>query len=97
MNKLIFGFAYFVLIAFVDFRIITPLILHEDACHYHNTYTPLWVEWLYINGASNGHPDGSITHLVLLILVSWFLAHKTSDRIVRFIEGLPPKWPFQKL
>lgn len=46
-------------IGYLDFEVITPLILPEDYCYYHTHEIPWWVELFYMSPANNGHPYGS--------------------------------------
>ena len=73
----IFSLVYVMAISYIDFKIITPVVLPEDYCYYHTHEIPLWVELLYMNGASGGHPDGSLIHFFLLIILSVFLGMRT--------------------
>jgi hypothetical protein len=77
---LLFSVVYLFVLGFLDIAIITPLILPEDYCYYHFHDTPWWVEFFYMNPASNGHPDGSFFHLVFLLSISAILGFFTAKR-----------------
>ncbi len=87
MNKkisiIIFSIIYFVLIYYLDFYIISPLILPADNCYYHTHNIPFWVELLYMSAGSNGHPDGSMLHFILLIIISLFLGRITNRILIK--------------
>lgn len=68
-------------IGYLDFIIITPLILPEDYCYYHTHEIPWWVELFYMTPANNDHPEGSFFHLVVLLIISIFLGYKLSKTI----------------
>lgn len=70
---ILYSVLIFIILLFIDFRIITPLILPEDHCYYHFHETPFLVNLLYINGSSNGHPEWSFTHIILLVFISIFI------------------------
>ncbi len=74
-------FVIFCLLFYIDFNIISPLILPKDLCYYHLHDTPLWVEVLYMNCSSNEHPEWSIIHIILLLILSIFLGDKIKKRI----------------
>ena len=80
------GIFYIIFIGYIDFEIITPMILPEDHCYYHTHPTPYWVEFLYMSGGSNGHPDGSIIHFLMVIALGAFLGHLTV-RMIR-LKGM---------
>ncbi|MFK7783883.1 MAG: hypothetical protein AB8B56_02145 [Crocinitomicaceae bacterium] len=69
------GISFIILIGYIDFEIISPMILPEDHCYYHTHPTPYWVELLYMSGGSNGHPDGSIFHFLIVIVLGAILGH----------------------
>ena len=75
------GIIYIFVIGYIDLEIITPFILPEDPCYYHTHETPFWVEFLYMGFASNGHPDGSLKHLLLLVVVGIILGHITVKKM----------------
>ncbi len=66
------------------------MILPEDHCYYHTHPTPYWVEFLYMSGGSNGHPDGSIIHFLMVIVVGAILGHLTI-RAIRLNLGSDKK------
>ena len=74
---IISSIAYLFIIGFIDFEIISPFILPEDKCYYHTHKTPLWVEILYMGEGSNGHPFVTLTHLVILLIISLGLGYIT--------------------
>ncbi|MDG1330946.1 MAG: hypothetical protein P8P74_01345 [Crocinitomicaceae bacterium] len=69
------GIFCIILFGYIDFEVITPMILPADLCYYHTHPTPYWVELLYMNGGSNGHPEGNFTHLFLIIALGAILGH----------------------
>jgi len=75
------GIVYILVLGYIDFEIITPLVLPQDPCYYHTHETPVWVEVLYMGIGSNGHPDGSIKHLILIVILSMTLGHFTVKMI----------------
>lgn len=84
---IILSIIYFVTIYYLDFYVISPLILPADYCYYHTHETPFWVELLYMNAGSNGHPDGSMLHFVLLIIISLFLGKITGKIIIKICKN----------
>ena len=76
----------FFILLYLDFGIISPLILPEDPCHYHFNETPFWVEFLYMNGGSNGHPEWSFSHIIILLSISLFLGFKSNGLIKKFFS-----------
>lgn len=81
--SIIFGVIYYGIICYLDFYVISPLILPADYCYYHTHETPFWIELVYMNAVSNGHPDGSMLHFVFLIIISLFLGIKTT-KIIKY-------------
>lgn len=79
---IIFGIIYLFAIGYVDFEVLSALILPEDYCYYHVHEAPWWVDLFYLSGASNGHPDGSIFHFFLLFILSIFLGFVTSRALI---------------
>ena len=49
------------------------MILPDNHCYYHTHEIPLWVDLLYMNEGSNGHPEWTLFHIVLLISLSGYL------------------------
>lgn len=72
---------YILAIGYLDFEIITPAILPAEYCYYHFHAIPFWVDLFYMNGASNGHPEGSLVHYFLLILWSMILGINTKSHL----------------
>ena len=72
---------YLFFLGYIDFEIFTPKILPENPCYYHTHAVPTWVDFFYMNNFSNGHPDGSVKHFLLLLVFSMFLGHKTAKLI----------------
>lgn len=83
------GILFILLVWYVDFEIISPLILPEDHCYYHSHPTPYWVDFLYMSGGSNGHPDGSMIHFLLVAIIGATLGHLTI-RTIRLNLGSEP-------
>lgn len=79
-----FCLIYIIVIGYLDFEIISPLILHEDYCYYHNHDSPLWVDLFYLNG--DGHPDGTFLHLNLLILFCIILGYFTKRLFIGIVQ-----------
>ena len=77
ITALFCGIFCIILVWYVDFEIITPMILPTDPCYYHTYPTPLWVELLYMHGGSNGHPEGNLTHFLVVIVLGAILGHLT--------------------
>lgn len=81
----IFNFGIFIvvfsLLIYVDFGIISPNLLPTDPCYYHTNPTPFWVDFFYMNGSSNGHPEWSIMHIILLIALSAFIVRLFEKKI----------------
>ena len=87
MSAFLCGIFYAILIGYVDFEVISPMILPADPCYYHTHPTPYWVELLYMHGGSNGHPEGNFTHLFILIILGAFLGHITVRTIRLNLAG----------
>ena len=79
----VFSFIYLLTISYLDFEILTSIILPEDYRYDHLHEVPWWVELSFITPASNGDPDGSFFHLFALLLLSIFLGFIT----VRFLTN----------
>jgi hypothetical protein len=71
------------LLLFIDFSIISPIILPEDLCYYHTHEVPIWVDVLYMNGSSNGHPEWTFTHIFLVLILSIILSTKAMNYLRR--------------
>jgi hypothetical protein len=69
------GLIYLRIIWFISFEVIMPLILPADLCYYHTHDTPFLIDFFYMSLGSNGHPDGSLIHSLLIIVLSFFLGH----------------------
>ncbi len=80
-------FVVFKLLFYIDFEIITPFILPNDPCYYHTNDIPLWVDVFYMSGGSNGHPEGNLTHIIVVLILSIFLGLKLKKQIGKL---LPP-------
>lgn len=78
VSTIVLSIFYFVIVCFLDFYIISPLILPTDHCYYHTHEIPFWVELLYMSAGSNGHPEGSLLHFGLLLVGSIFLGKFTA-------------------
>lgn len=70
-----------IVLYYLDFHFLGPNILPDDYCYYHDHPTPWWVELFYMSPASNGHPDGSMFHLLVLLLLSGFLGNFVGRRL----------------
>lgn len=78
-----FCLAYLLVLGWLDFEVITPLVLPTDPCYYHQHPIPFWVDWLYMNGTCNGHPEVSLTHLILLITLCVIAGIRTGKIVSR--------------
>lgn len=81
LQRLLFSFLFFIGLGLLDVFVISPLILPKDYCYYHFHETPWWVELFYMNPSSNGHPEGSLFHLIFLLIVSIALGFITAYRL----------------
>jgi hypothetical protein len=77
----ILSIGYLIGLYLLDFGVLTPLVLPENHCYYHWHEVPFLVDWLYMSPGSNGHPDGSMTHFILLLVLSIFLGYITTKTI----------------
>lgn len=66
----IFSVFYFIMITYLESKVISPMILNKDYCYYHTHETPFLVELFYMSPASNGHPDGSFFQLFFILFIS---------------------------
>lgn len=71
------GIIYLVGIWYISFEVIMPLILPVDPCYYHMRDTPVLIDFFYMGLGSNGHPEGSLMHIFLIVILSFFLGRLT--------------------
>jgi len=79
---IIFSTVYLFAFHYLDYEVLSPLLLPKDYCYYHIHDVPWWVELFYMTPAGNGHPDGSFFHLLLLIIIAVFAGYRTSSAIM---------------
>lgn len=75
---------YAITILYIDFEILSPLLLPEDKCYYHTHKTPFWVDFLYMSAHSGGHPEGSLTHILFVIIIGFVLGYITSKKLIKY-------------
>ncbi|OYU95785.1 MAG: hypothetical protein CFE21_11650 [Bacteroidetes bacterium B1(2017)] len=80
--SIVFGIINLFVIGYLDFDVLSPLILPKDYCYYHLHDIPWWVELFYLSGSSNGHPDGSIFHYFLVFILSLSLGFIASRALI---------------
>ncbi|MFT4601465.1 MAG: hypothetical protein ACI857_001645 [Arenicella sp.] len=78
------GIGLLFLLGYIDFEIITPILLPEDPCYFHIHKVPWWVDFFYMCAGCNGHPDGSIKHLLFLLIVSFAMGRFIAVKIRKF-------------
>lgn len=79
---IVLSLIYLFALNYIDIKLISPIILPNDYCYYHNHETPWWVELLYMTPSSNGHPDGSFFKLLLFLILASYLGYITSKAII---------------
>ena len=70
-------------VVFIESEIISPLFLPEDPCYYPDREVPYFIELFYMNGASNGHPEGSFLLLFIELIISFLIAYLISSFVFR--------------
>jgi len=83
---IIFTVVYLIIIGFIDFNIITPLLpIPEHICYYHENDPPIWIDLFYLDGMGHTEPPYSLLHMSILFLISLFAAILTSKRVDNFL------------
>lgn len=73
---IILGSLFTIILWYIDFEIITPMLLPGDFCYYHFHDIPWWIELFYMGMGSNGHPEGSMFHFLLIPVIGFFMSYK---------------------
>lgn len=71
------------IVSFIESEIISPLFLPEDPCYYHGREVPYFIELFYMNGASNGHPEGGFLLLFIEFALSFLIGYSISKFVYR--------------
>ena len=84
--SVVFTILFIVIIGYIDFEIITPLLpLPEDICYYHTHEAPWWVDLFYLDVSGHPEPPFSILHILLLLLISTILAIQASKKLTNYL------------
>lgn len=69
----------FVAVVLFESKVLSPLILPEDFCYYHFHEAPYLIELFYMNGGSNGHPEGNLllffTEFIISLILGFYTSH----------------------
>lgn len=70
---IIYTLISFIAVVLFEIKVISPLVLPEDYCYYHFHETPYLIELFYMNGGSNGHPEGNLLLLTTEFIIALLL------------------------
>lgn len=79
---LIYLFNSLFIIGYIDFCILSPMILPEDSCYYHTNKIPVWIELFFLDSSEHTEPPFTSYHILVLLFVclisTFFLYKKTT-------------------
>jgi len=84
---IVFTILFLVIISFLDFKVLTPLLpLSDDVCFYHTHIPPTWVNLLYLDSSEHVEAPYNLLHMALLGIVSMALGIVFATKAERFLK-----------
>ena len=79
---LVLSFVFLILLGFIDYKVLTPLLpLPDDICYYHTNVPPIWVRLFYLDSSGHTEIPYSKLHMLTLFTVSGLLGFLTTRMI----------------
>lgn len=84
--SIIFTVVFGLIIGYIDFEILTPLLpLPNDICFYHTNTPPSWVKLFYLDSSGHTEPPFSGLHISILFFISLFIGVLTASKLDRWL------------